>query len=305
MMKSLLLAATATSLLAVGCVKQDDAPAGLKSAIPTAEQVQIKLPNSTAKSIGQLANWYVATRDVTRTFNGGSAWVLVTIHTIVQFPVTSVDGDTYTWGPWSGALDPAEYKLDVTANPDGTFDYALSGRSKTVAGAGFEQVITGHADPTPGELQGNGSFMIDFDASKRVNPIDAGDGRGVVTAQYDLKAKHLDLDIDSTNAAGEPVDATYAYDEQADGGGSMTLSVDANAGGGAALENAELHSRWLANGAGRADGKVSGGDLGTASVTASECWNTMFGRTYYGDSGNFAPTEGDESACAFATAELP
>ncbi len=303
MLKSLLIAGS-LSLLAVGCVKQDSAPEGLDRAIPTADQVSIKLPANSMRSVGQLANWYVATRDVTRTFNGGTAWVLILIHTIVQFPVTSVDGDVYTWGPWSGALDPAEYKLDVTALGDGTFDYRLSGRSKTVAGSQFEVVINGHADPRPGELQGNGMFMVDFDASRRVNPVDAGDAKGAMTANYDLAAKHLDLAIASTDANGTPVSADYAYDETATGG-EMNLDFQGDSGGGPALENATLHSRWLTNGSGRADARITGGDLHTTEVTASECWNTMFGRSYYTDSANFAPSEGDAASCAFATADLP
>ena len=148
---------------------------------------------------------------MTRTFNGGSAWVLILIHTIVQFPVTSVNGDTYTWGPWSDALDPAEYKLDVTANADGTYDYALSGRNKTVANSQFEVVINGNADPTPGELKGNGEFLIDFDASKRVNPIDNANAKGTVHAHYDLTATPLALHIMSTDANNQPVTADYAY----------------------------------------------------------------------------------------------
>ena len=112
-MKSLVAAACTLSLVA--CVQQDEAPQDIDRALPTADQVSIKLPDSNARTIGQLANWYVATRDVTRTFNGGTAWVLILVHTIVKFPVTTVNGDTYTWGPWSDALDPAEYKLDVRA----------------------------------------------------------------------------------------------------------------------------------------------------------------------------------------------
>ncbi|MBS1123483.1 MAG: hypothetical protein H6Q90_5711, partial [Deltaproteobacteria bacterium] len=126
---SLLAATVALSLVA--CVKRDDPPASLERAIPTAEQVSIKLPTGTSRTIGQLADWYVATRGVTTVFNGGSAWVLILIHTIVKFPVTSVDGDTYTWGPFSNALDPAEYKLDVRDVGDGTYTYQLSGRAKT------------------------------------------------------------------------------------------------------------------------------------------------------------------------------
>ena len=299
---SLLATVAATSLVA--CIKQDEAPSELKRAIPTADQVKIKLPQSANKSVGQLAEWYVATRNVTRTFNGGAGWVLVLVHTIVQFPVTSVSGDTYTWGPWSDALDPAEYKLDVRAVGDGTYEYQLSGRSKLAAATSFEVIIDGKADPRMGDLKGNGQFLIDFDAGKRVNPIDSGDAKGQVDVRYDLAARHLDLGIMSTNDQGEPVMADYAYNETLDGGGDMVFNIDGNAGGTAAIENITLRSRWQSNGMGRADARMAGGDLSTGAI-ASECWDGQFRRTYYTDSVNFAPTEGAVSGCAFGTADLP
>ena len=304
-MKNTLLALVAASSL-VGCIQQDSAPDDLQKAIPTSDQVRINLPDGgNAKTVGQLADWYVATRNVTRMFNGGSAWVLVLVHTIVQYPVTTVSGDTYTWGPWHDALSPAEYKLDVTDNGDGTYDYALSGRSRTEAGAQFEKVIDGFADPRNGELQGNGHFTLDFEASRRVNPIDAdADARGTMAATYDLQARHLDLAIASTNDAGEPVDADYAYNEAADGVGDMVFSFNENAGGTAAQEQVVLRSRWQSTGAGRSDARLSGGDLTTAAI-ASECWSDTFKRTYYTDNASFAPTEGDVANCAFATADLP
>jgi hypothetical protein len=301
MMKPLIAAAITLSLVA--CVKQDDA-SNVDRAIPTADQVSIKLPESKTRSIGQPAVWYAATRDVTRTFNGASAWVLTLIHTIVQFPATTVAGNTFTWGPWSGALDPAEYKLEVHAVGDGTYTYQLSGRSKSVANAQFEVVIDGTADPRAGDLEGSGEFLIDFDAGKRVNPIDSGDARGSVDARYDLAKHHLDLTIMSTDAAGKPVAADYAYNETVDGG-DMTFDVSADAGGGPLLETVTLRSRWLANGAGRADARLAGGDLGVLQATASECWDTTFRRVFYTDSVNLAGTEGTASACAFATADLP
>ncbi len=69
--KSLLTATAAFSLVA--CVKQEEAPSNLKTALPTAEQVRIKLPDGASRTVGQLADYYVITRNVTRTFNGGSA----------------------------------------------------------------------------------------------------------------------------------------------------------------------------------------------------------------------------------------
>jgi hypothetical protein len=309
-MKRVLAAVCALSLVA--CIQQDGAPEEIARAIPTADQVAIKLPDSASSArsseqfvVGQIADWYVATRGVTRTFNGGSAWVLILIHTIVKFPVTSIDGDTYTWGPWSDALDPAEYKLDVHAVGDGTYEYQLSGRSKTEAGARFEVVIDGKADPREGDARGSGQFLIDFDASRRVNPIDSGDAKGSVDVRYDLAARHLDLTIMSTDALGKPVLAEYAYNEAADGGGDMVFEVNTDAGGGIALESVTLRSRWQKNGAGRADARLAGGNLGTVQATASECWDTAFKRVFYTDSVNFAATEGVQSSCAFATADLP
>lgn len=307
-MKSLLAATVALSLVA--CVKQDDSPKDIDRALPTADQVSIKLPETSARlldqnAVGQLANWYVATRDVTRTFNGGSAWVLVLIHTIVQFPVTTVNGDTFTWGPWSDALDPAEYKLDVRAVGDGTYEYKLSGRSKTLANAQFEVVIDGKADPRPGDLKGTGEFLIDFDAGRRVNPIDSSDAKGSVDVSYDLAQHHLDLAIMSTDALGQPVVADYAYNQAADGGGDMVFDVSGNVDGKPKMETLTLRSRWLGNGSGRADARIAGGDLGALQATASECWDLMFRRVFYTDSANFAVTEGAQTACAFATADLP
>jgi hypothetical protein len=300
--KSLLAATAALSLVA--CVKRDEPPSALERAIPTAEQVSIKLPMSSQRSVGQLAEWYVATRGVTTTFNGGSAWVLILIHTIVKFPVTSVDGDTYTWGPFSDALDPAEYKLDVRDVGDGTYTYKLSGRAKTQVGSQFEVIIDGTADPRNGELLGNGTFLVDFDAGRRVNPIDSGDARGQVEVNYDLALRHLDLTIMSTDASGNLVSADYAYNETAAGGGDMVFDVDGDAGGGPELEQVTLRSRWQADGEGRADARITAGNVG-AGATASECWNQQFARVFYTDSVNFAPAEGNAGDCVFADADLP
>jgi hypothetical protein len=308
MFKSLL--ATTAALSLVACVNKDESP-DIDRSLPTADQVSIKLPRSNASAradsqvIGQLSPYYVITLGVTTTFNGGTAWVLTLIHAIVQNPPTTVAGNVYTWGPGSNALDPADYKLVVTANADGTFSYQLSGKSKTLANAAFEVLIDGMADPTPGDGKGSGDFTVNFDAGRRVNPIQSGDARGSMSVNYDLAKAHLDLSLESTDAQGRPTAANYAYNAAKDGGGDMTFDVSADAGGTALLETLTLRSRWLGTGAGRTDARINGGDLGSLQVTASECWSASFGRVYYQDSNNFAATEGAESSCAFATQDLP
>jgi hypothetical protein len=298
---SFLTAACAMSLTA--CVIKNDPPSAVDRAIPTADQVKIKLPASTTKSLGDLSNYYVITRDLTRGLNGGSAWVLVLIHAIVEQPPTTVAGNVYTWGPGSDALDPADYRLDVTANADGTFDYTLSGQNKTNLD-GFKAVIQGHANPAADD-QGNGDFSIDFDASRVVNPIDSGDAKGKVIVNYDIAARHLDMVASSVDANGNPASFKYAYDEADDGSGDMAFQVDADIGGTAAIENVTLRSRWENTGAGRGDARISGGDLGADQAIASECWSTQFLTTFYTDNVNFQPTQGDAGSCAFADVDLP
>jgi hypothetical protein len=102
-LKHILLA----SAVLTGCIAKDGPDNGaIDQAIPTSDQVQIKLPAAN-RVVGQLAQYYVVTHDATTAFNGGAAWVLVLIHSIVQLPVSSVSGNVYTWGPGSQPLDPA------------------------------------------------------------------------------------------------------------------------------------------------------------------------------------------------------
>lgn len=303
------------TLVSTGCIIQEAAPP-IGQALPTADNVRIKLPEGAeAQALGQLADYYVITRNVSRDLNGGAAWVLIWVHAVVQFPPTTVDGDTYTWGPGSNALDPAEHRLVVVDNGDGTYDWSLDGRSKLDPSAEFEPVIYGHAVPGAIAHRGSGSFVLDFDAAERVNPID-NDAVGTVTVVYDLEpegvdlAGTLDMIIDTRELDGDGVEQDvhfeYGYAERTDGSGELSFAIHGDLDDdGALVEDALIRSRWLATGAGRADVRVQGGDLGALVVEASECWSTSFGRTYYADNQGWMPTEGSEADCAFAEADLP
>ena len=269
MMRTLGKTVLLTSLFAfsaTACVEEDNGPEGLNAALPTAEQLSIKLPESNVRAVGQMAEFYGWTRGITRTLNGGSAWVLILLHSIVEYPVTSVEGNVYTWGPWGQGLDPAEYKLVVTALANGTFEYQLAGRPRNTTGA-FETVISGTAIPGATDAQAKGQVLLDFDAAERVNPVDNND-KGQLTIKYDLGARTLELDA-ATIEDGRPATAHYAYKDQANGSGDMVFGLRANANAGAGLESITLRSRWLASGAGRGDARVTGGEVG-AEITASE-----------------------------------
>lgn len=318
MIKTLLASLCALPLIA--CVQQDDSPKNIANALPTSDQVMIKLPESTAKlttsrtglavapqALGQLSMWYVATLDVTRVFNGGAEFVLDLVQKVVSNPPTTVKGNTFTWGPGSNALQPADYKLDVVAVGDGTYTYELSARSKITPNAAFVVVLSGTADPRKGDGEGSGTFSIDFDAAKTADPTSTGTGS--VHAAYDLAKKHLDLTLDSTDPLGQPLKGDYTYDQTADGGGQMEFQIIGNIAPGPADETISLRSRWEATGAGRADARIAGGDLGNLTATASECWGTNFLEVFYIDAlsngGTLSASDGQASACVFTDADLP
>lgn len=88
-----------------------------------------------------------------------------------------------------------------------------------------------------------------------------------------------------------------------DGTGDLYVKAhdDVDPGHSTKLEDIQLESRWNGDGAGRADIKLSGGDIPAADspVTAVECWGADFMRSYYSDSINYEPTEGDPTACVY------
>lgn len=309
------IAATVTALSLAACVPQG--PEAVSEALPTADDVQVKVPEDGAQqlALGQIADYYRFTRVVSRDFNGGAAWVLTLVHVIVQFPPTEVDGDTYTWGPHSDALDPAEWKLIVTENADGSYDWRFDGRSKTVDNADFETVISGNAEPGDVPHRGSGNFLIDFDAGERVNPIDNNPDSGRVEVVYDLRETgdvngsiSMHIEGRDQNQSGDviPVTADYAYSENLDGSGDFSFAIHADIDeNDSAAEDAVIRSRWQADGAGRGDAQLSGGDLDTLVVVASECWDTQFRRVHYTDSVGHLPTEGDPADCVFSDALMP
>lgn len=314
------------SLMAMGCI-QEKGP-NLGDALPRGEDIRVKLPDSSAagqiesrdgigstrlEELGQLADYYLVTRNVSRGLNFSVGWVLLVVHVVVQFPPTTIDandaGETvYTWGPHSDALDPAEWMLVVTEHEvDADYSWQLDGRDKTNPGTEFYTMISGRALPGDEPHRGTGSFVIDWDESEKANPVDNQGKRGTVSVEYDLEnrdgtAATVDMVIDSfepdEGGIEQPVLFEYNYAENLDTSGSFLFGMHGNLDDGGMFEDAVITSDWLVTGEGHADITVSGGDLSDVEVTATECWDSSFRRVYYGDSMDWSPTEGDVADCA-------
>jgi hypothetical protein len=112
--------------------------------------------------------------------------------------------------------------------------------------------------------------------------------------------------VNDNDRPGTRVNADYRYKEQPNAGGEFDFRLDKNLDTDAsrpAIERLTIKSRWGQTGAGRADVRVTQGDVGATPATVSECWDANFASQYLSIS--FAPSlnYGDVSACGtFSTA---
>ena len=212
--------------------------------------------------------------------------------------------DHAVWGPWTGALSPLTYRFEVTKVGDGDFEYVLESKPKNEGDEAYVAIVSGAAH-LDGQDRGRGNFVVDGDAMHALDPYE-WPGAGTAAVAYDLQAEPLAIEVEFANWTGgwhPPVDATYGYHEAADQSGDFEYSAEADVDGGfSALESLVVNSRWVSGGSGQSDAAVTGGDVASGvTVTATECWDDSFGRTYWTDSAGLVATEGDPAACAFAT----
>lgn len=307
-MKRLTALLCATALTA--CEGLPDGADEFRAASPSRQNLRVAAPAPKAltsadveqseTALGQTAEFYRTTVGIAVVVNGGLLWVGALVEAIIRHPPTSLTADEAVWGPHTEPLAADTFRFTVRRAGDG-FDYVLDAKPKTADDDAFVAVISGHHDPLGGRA-GKGEFLVDWDAAQTlINPP-----REVGSAQYDYsRDAGGDVTIDTAfrevrdDETGRLVDADYAFSQTAAGPGAFEFvlhrDIDNN---GSQPERAAIRTRWLGNGTGRSDVKLSGGDLG-GEITGSECWNSSFARTYYGDSILWRPTEGDASTCAF------
>lgn len=313
-MRKLLTAAT-MAMLATACgVDKGEA---FRKGVPRADTVKMNLPGSnqalsSAKGTrtdgleGDTAEFYGFTRAVTVMVNGGVGFVLVLVEKIVENPPTSVTGNVAVWGPHTDPLSPNTWKLTVTQNAPNDFSYVLEGKGKTEADSAFRAVLSGSHVST-GQHLGRGSFLIDWEQAGQLPEHDANVGSVQITYSRISATDPVQIDAAFDNVrdgeTGQLVDALYRFRQQAGQGGSLEFQMNKNFVAGAGIEVLTIRSRWTDQGAGRSDVRGAGGDLGTVQAMVNQCWDAAFAARYLAVSYAPAQNYGQESACAFSTAE--
>ena len=330
-MKKILASLAVATLALTGCAKN---PFG--NVIPNNGQVRLNVPGASdggrgqALLVGTEAEFYGQTRQIANDVNGGVGFVFRIVEEITKYPPTSTDEETVAvWGPSEPkGLEKNSFRFTVNKVDDATFDYKLEARP-TAATEEADFVIVFEGTAVPGEDdKGHGSLDVHWGAVRSLDDTECLIGDLHVDYAADEEPRRLDvgfIEVADGCADGTPTNATYHYLESADASGSLDFAFRANLH---KVEEAKpleevfaIRSRWLADGAGRSDVRVSEGEIpadlqfyipGTAATSADivECWDNSF-NVVYADTNpdELEPhlghdEEGDAALCAFADASF-
>jgi hypothetical protein len=267
----------------------------------------------------QYAKWYGFTRAVRGGVNLVTAQVLGSVWALVHVEPSAIRDGEATWGPYTDALEPVTYRFRVTRIAEAEYDYVLEGRPKSSkVDADFVAVLRGHGYGKRHQQHGQGDFTIDLSAAHDLDPSAHQDDSGTVHIVHDLPRdigesgnglpRTITASVDPDPAVN-PESFSVTSKAELDGTGSLLVDAKADVDDGKAteLENVVVASRWRADGAGRADITIAGGDVPAdpGSVSAVECWGADFARSYYADSLGFEPNEGEASACVYTAPAAP
>lgn len=290
-----------TALLALALTACDDPVDEFRDAAPSAQGIEIKMRGAKGQAlIGEPALMPGVTAVATFAVNARVALILGTVAYGVSTKPAKVSKDEVQWKDVTRPLWRDQFNLTMKRTSAGVFEYVVEGHAKS--GGEYVAFMTG--THTPGAQQAQGRFTMDFEAMQGLASPPDTVGRAVVT--YTRTGKDITVDIDFQQT-GDPnkterFDSRYAFSQVEGGDGFFEFVIDSDYDkASSALERLTIKSRWQWDGTGRADVIGSGGDL-SAPFRFSECWDNVLNRTYYGDTLGLFPTEGAETACAYAEA---
>jgi hypothetical protein len=330
----LALGLPALALLPACGAHEDDA---FRNSVPTSDTVAMNVPGAAPASgsgahaagentavarsalLGEKAEYYTTTRDVTALVNGATYAVLTLVRTIVTYPASHVAGEIAVWGPYTDPLSPNTWRLTVTRLDPHVFGYVLEGRAKQADDSAFVAILTGQhtaaVDASGAAIAGfgSGNFTVDWNAQQTLPEHDATVGNAAFTySRLDASAvESIAVTFvgikDATTAEIYNADYQYAATPGAGGDFQYAAHRDVFPGPGptgSAQELLTMHSRWQETGAGRADVQISGGDtpVALAPITTNECWDQNFLSQYKNLSYDPTSDWGLVSSCVFADA---
>lgn len=337
---------TSLSLVAflcqAACGLPDDAE--FRGAPPQPQQVTVAFPGVSTMSIrppkeetppkaAEQASYYKLAQNMATLLNGSALQLLSVARVMVQLPATTRMGQSRTFGPYApGGTDPLTYRLVISKLGDAVFAYTLSARGPSVGMTESEYLTVLEGAVTQGQSVGSGKgrMTVYFDNRRKLSPQSCEHGR--IDFDFDSLGSPALLDITLSQSGSQnpqnrkckqdpPRDGRFHAEHSEDSAGSFVFDARSDVHSGDSsrpmLETVLIHSRWDANGQGRADGKIADGEVTTdlrnagqteRYVTFSQCWNEA-GKVLYQvsepESLRLIAKLGDEKLCVPQHAELP
>ncbi len=274
-------------------------------------------------ALGDVAVYFLSAFEMATDINSGVFGFLEIVDLVTrEIPPTLREKGRRVWGPWPSEDDPGvDIRFEMQKIEPGLFVLRFQFRRDEQADTfGFDEgwvsCVHGPIRPRGDVRRGQGTLTIDLDACARVT--DSGEA-GIAVVQYDTTTDadnptgktRLDIEFTAFLAKDEngeigpdaqPLDALYSYAEHSDLSGAFDFEIwgdiNENDPDLDAVEHLELKVRWKPDRTGRADIRVSEGDLGAFEMLIQECWDSDHKRVYYTDNFNPDPTEGDPADCS-------
>jgi hypothetical protein len=288
-----------------GCGNYSNEDLDFVSAIPQTADVSVEAPRQSPIRPAAEDDALQTTTDVTRKMNASAAGLLALVDQIRSFYPTSRNGNQRSWGPAPADNNPGwQFEFTMTKAPGTTiaptrFDYSLSMIPPGAAPTGALSVLTGwfiaaaggvgtgmgHVDLTPAAARDAGAIFPGLEKLMSLGiDYNAGGWPRTLTMKI-VSVPSVDPTVDATNA-------TYIYERDANGDGTMSFTFLKDVvPGPAGIDTLSITSHWLGAGPGRSDVAVIAGD-GAGLISWTDCWDATSTTSY-----DSRTAVGDPSAC--------
>jgi hypothetical protein len=260
----------------------------------------VKLPQALA--VAGASEYYLVTREAVARTNAFVGAVTHIVDSVRAVPPSERRDDARIWGPFPLERDPA-FELRVTmvrsgGGADGlSFDYQIEFHQAGAAALPWQALIAGNFVPAGGTRLGRGRIVLDLvQARQQGYPVADFNELEHLEIDYQRRVPPFTTTMSIRNVAGaKPPSATHTYAENADRSGEMIFVWQVQE---PMLTSAvELHTRWVASGAGRGDARVlEGGPLVTA-LRGIDCWAPDTRATYVRRDWDRLRDAGDPATC--------
>jgi hypothetical protein len=289
------------SCTALACGNYSNQDIDFQLALPARRDLSVILPNQSALVVEDSAEYFVATKQVTRQLNGLVDAVGVLVDAIRGYSPSERAENLRIWGPIPlRDKAPWELRLKMTleAQPQNAasiqFEYSLDvHRSGT---ASWIPLVRGQFIPKSGEGRRKGTVELDMGPLRAAEyPVVEFGELSLLHAEFEASPAQNGVVMNMTKVSGERT--TYAYSGTASGAGDMHFTVNDSTANISALE---IWSRWTDSGSGRADARVvSNGPFGKA-YRGVDCWGAdsraVYSRRDWDPKTHVGATD---AACAF------